>query len=361
MSPESALLWWWLNILTRKRYAVLKERFGSLDDALAALSPDLLQSIGLRDDTVQRVFVRLQECDPAALLQRMHSMGISVISLEDAAYPRLLKEVPDAPVFLSYAGDLTLLDQPAIAVVGTRGMTSYGQRITEEMVPQLVAAGVVTVSGLARGVDALVARETLRANGRTVAIPGGSLFPIYPQQNARLAKEILQQGGLLISELPLDILPEKYAFPARNRVIAGTTLTTVVVEAPLQSGALITARLAAEYNRNVCAVPGPVFEPACAGCNALIAGGEAQLVVSAKDVLQMTGMEHAVTDRQMSVYEPQTEDERVLCATLTSMPQHTDALVQKTHLPPDRLGVALTMLEIAGAAKQVGAGAWIRL
>lgn len=358
MQPETALLFWWLNILNKKRYDALVQRCGSLDAALGQLSPALLREIGVKTDSIEKLFVRLEEFDAASALSRLRASDVAVLSVEDDAYPRLLKETADPPVFLSYRGDLSALDHPTVAVVGTRDMSPYGERLTEWIVPPLVRAGCTTVSGLAYGVDAVVARSTIEASGATVAVLGSGLGAIYPKDHDRLAATIVASGGLLLSEYPFSEGPLQHAFPARNRIVAGLSLATVVVEAPAQSGALITARLALEENRDVFACSGQAFDPHFDGCHRLIAEGQAQLLRAPEDVLRTMGVV-APASGERRAYEPVSADEAAVYAALTTLPASMDDLVQKTGKTAGELAGTLTMLEIAGAVAKVGAG-WVR-
>ena len=358
---EAALTWSWLNVLTKERHDALLEVFGTLEEALKHLNAELLKGLGCRQETIEKTLVRLEEFDVAAYANQLKKAGIRFLSLADASYPEKLREIGDPPPFLYFKGDLTILNQPCIAMVGTREMSATGQRVTELFVSALVRAGLTTVSGLALGIDAMVAKETLDAGGKTVAALGHGLSTIYPQSNAPLAEEILQKGGLLLSEFPLDATPDKYTFPSRNRIIAGLSLGTIVLEAPLQSGSIITAELALDYGRDVFAVPGPVFDTNYAGCNDLIAKGNAKLVSSADDVLRDLGVIAPKAEASKSLYAPQNKDEEALLTVLTTMPQRVDDLVARAKLQPGTVTATLTMLELAGAARNVGQGQWIRI
>ena len=231
MSLETALLWSWLNILSTKRYDALRKVYGSLDEASGHINEELLRNLGCREDTVYLTLNRLEEFDADRYQKELDRRDLRLLTIEDNLYPSKLREIGDPPIFLYARGDLSILDQPCLALVGTRDMTPYGKRVTEAFVPQIVRAGVVTVSGLALGIDAEVAKETIAAHGTTVAVLGHGLGSIYPKSNAQLAEKIVQSGGILLSEFALDIAPDKYTFPARNRIIAGLSLGTVVLEA----------------------------------------------------------------------------------------------------------------------------------
>ncbi len=348
-----------MNVLTRKRYDALVERFGDLDRAIGSVDETLLRELGCREDTTLGALNRLEELDPAVYEKELQRRDLQVLSLEDDLYPALLKTIPDMPVFLYWRGDLAILRQPCVALVGARDMSDYGRRAVAEFVPPLVAAGMVTVSGLAYGVDAEVANETVRAGGKTVAVLGHGLAEIHPRENATLAKKIVEGGGLILSEYPLDAPGDKYTFPARNRIIAGVSLGTIIIQAAAKSGSFITAQLALEYNRDIFAVPGEIFDERHTGCHALIARGSAKLVTQAADVLQELGM-HQPPQAQSSLFVAESEQEQAIFDTLTAMPQPLDDLVVRTKLDAAVVNATLTVLELKGNVQNVGGGRWVR-
>jgi DNA processing protein len=358
MHRSSALLWWHSGILTKKRYDALKERFGSLDVPLALMNEELLRELRVKPDilasTLRRFAVRPDEIE-----DKLKRLGVGLISLEDKSYPSMLREIGDAPVFLSYRGDLSVTHNPCIGLVGTRLMSPYGQSVTSRFTADFVRSGFATVSGLAFGVDTQVAEETLKAGGKTVAVLGHGLSMISPVENTQLAERIVEQGGLLLSEYALDQQGTNYTFPGRNRIIAGLSKGTVVLEAPLGSGAIITADLALDYGRDVFAVPGQIFDANYAGSHELIAKGHAKLVSSAAEVLRELGAA-AAPEEAINRYEPASEEEAVIYGLLSSMAKPADALVIESGLSAAAVGTVLTMLELAGAAKNIGGNQWIR-
>lgn len=358
MQYETTLLFWWLNILNKKRYDQLRAQCGSLDTALQRLSPALLQGLGLRDDTIKKVFVRIEEFDAEKEIGYLEKAGVSVLSLEDERYPRLLRETADPPVFLSYRGDLSVLEHPCVALVGTRDMTPYGERLAEWIVPPLVQARCTTVSGLAFGIDAVIAQTTLDCDGKTVAVLGSGLGAVSPKTNDRLATLIVQKGGLLLSEYPFTEVAQPFMFPARNRIVAGLSLATVVVEAPAESGALITARLALEENRDVYAFPGDVFQSSMEGNHRLIAQSQAQLLRSPEDVLRGVGVVMPQSSGERSATFA-SDDEAAIYALVTTLPISVDDLVSRSGKTAGEIASILTMLEIGGAVAKYGDG-WVR-
>ena len=360
MNLQTILTWSWLNFLTKKRYDALLKKYGSLEDALPHLTPDLLTKLGCREETTFIILNRLEGFDPEAYQKELERRGIRCIGFDDSDYPSTLQQIPDPPIFLYIKGDLSILRQPCIGFVGTRAMSLYGKRVTEYFVPEMVAAGITTVSGLAEGIDATVAHETIRIGGKTVAILGYGPSQILPRSNTRLAQDIIQSGGLILSEFPLDVPPGKHTFPARNRIIAGLSLGTVILEAPEQSGALITAELALEYGRDVFAVPGNIFDPNFAGCHKVISLGQAKLVSRPQDVLEELGIVSPTLTNVRSLYQPQNNVESTILSTLTTLPQPFDDIVQKAKISAAQTNATLTMMELAGAVKDTGGGQWVR-
>lgn len=206
------------------------------------------------------------------------------LTILDADYPAALAEIYQPPLVLFYRGHRELLARRKLAIVGARMCTSYSQHCLRRLLPELIQTGLVTVSGLASGVDTLVHQETLMAGGQTIAVIGNGLNVVYPQSN-QLLQEQISKVGLVLSEYPQDAPPQKFHFPQRNRIIAGLAVGTLVTEAKQRSGSLITANLALQENRNVYAIPGGIFAPLSQGTNELIQAG-ALPVLSAQDIIE---------------------------------------------------------------------------
>ena len=359
MDTHTMLTWSWMNVLNKKRLDAVLKRFHSLEEALSHVDLELLESLGCREETGMLTINRFEEFDAEAYSAELSKRSLKLLSFEDEAYPKSLKQLPDFPVFLYARGDLAVLSEPLIAVVGAREMTDYGRQVVGHIVPPFVHAGVVTVSGLAFGVDAEVAKETIIAGGRTVAVLGHGFGMIYPKAHERLADEIVEGGGLILSEFPLDTKPDKFTFPARNRIIAGLSLGTVVAQAAVDSGSLITADLALDYGRDVFAVCGSVFDPGFAGCHQLISRGVAKLVTCAEDVLCEVGIAASgVAESRPFIAE--SPEEEVIYKTLTTLPSSLDDIVAKAKLDAAEVNATLTMLELKGAVKNVGNGQWVK-
>jgi DNA processing protein len=240
-----------------------------------------------------------------------------------------------------------------VAIVGTRNVTPYGREVTHRLVSDLVRHNVTIVSGLARGVDGLAHRAALDAGGRTIAVFACGVDIIYPSEHRRLAEEIVASGAL-VSEYPTGAAPEAGNFPARNRIIAGLTLGTVVIEAGARSGALITAQRALEQNREVFAVPGSIFAPRSIGTNRLIRDCGAKLVLSAEDVLDELNLQRVPQQLEMRQLLPENETESRLLALLSPEPQHIDALTRQSTLAASEVSAALAIMELKGMARHIG-------
>tara|TARA_A100000171_G_scaffold53018_1_gene75446 strand:- start:11631 stop:12884 length:1254 start_codon:yes stop_codon:yes gene_type:complete len=281
-----------------------------------------------------------------------------VILAGDNHYPELLREIADPPPLLFAAGNLSALNMPSVALVGSRGCTPYGSKITRRLAMEISDAGFVITSGLALGVDSVAHRSCVDRNRPTIAILGSGLANIYPAANFTLAKHIIDKGGLVLSEFPLSAGPAKYRFPQRNRLISGLSLATCVVEASLRSGSLITARLALEQNRLVFAVPGSVDSQNSRGCHRLLREGAA-VAENAADIKEplaplIQGQLDLLHDKQQENETVHTsaaklnaqEDEIMHC--VEAGPIDTDSLLRSTGLTVSKLQQNLARLELKG-------------
>ena len=281
---------------------------------------------------------------------------IATITQKDSAYPDILRTLPDAPQMLYVRGELApLLNMPLVAIVGTRRCTPYGKRATEYIVRDLSRAGVCIVSGMAFGIDAAAHQTALEENGETIAVLGTGIddASVYPRAHIGLAQRILKSGGVILSEYPPGTPGYKDNFPARNRIVAGLCGMTVVMEAPFKSGARITARLALEYNREVGAIPGPLFAKQSEGSNDLIAQG-ALCVRSADDILEALGIAKP-TSAEINMQFSSPEEERIaLILHEAASPLSLDKLVEQSTLNASRVVSIVSMLQLQGRVKDVG-------
>jgi DNA processing protein len=289
--------------------------------------------------------------------------GHAVVTLADAAYPRLLLEIPDPPILLYCRGRIELLNQPALAVVGSRNATTQGASNAEQFARNFSASGLTIISGLAQGIDAAAHRGGLAAAGSTIAVLGTGVDTIYPRANLALATEIAGRG-LLVSEFPLGAKALAHNFPRRNRLISGLAQGCLVVEAALGSGSLITARSAVEQGREVFAIPGSIHSPLSKGTHALIKSG-AKLVESAEDVLselssfRRSGFASTRGPERGSTPEPAKGEPLLDCMGFD--PVDVDSLCALAGLPAERVSADLLRLELAGRVAVLPGGLYQRL
>ena len=281
--------------------------------------------------------------------------GIGVLKAGDPAYPALLKTIHEPPPVLYCKGDPGLFERPAIALVGSRRPTLYGEKMAQVLARELCGLGIVVVSGLARGIDTAAHRGALEAKGKTIAVLGSGLLNVYPPENKRLADSIGAEG-LLLSEFPLSAEPEAWHFPQRNRLIAGLSMGTVVIEAAEASGALITARLAAEQGREVFAVPGPVTSKMSAGPHRLIKEG-AKLVEKVEDILEEIGpLKDLILRQKKSAPAAGLElsaQESAILGLLDREPLPIDVLSSRSGLKAGEFSHSLLSLELKGAVRSL--------
>ncbi len=291
-------------------------------------------------------------------LSLIEKAGARVVAFTDPEYPRLLREINDPPVLLYAKGALTDFERPSVAVVGTRHPSHYGLKMSEVVARDLAYSGVTVVSGMARGCDSAAHKGALSANGFTVVVLGTGVDVPYPVENVKLYGRILEAGAI-VSELPMATPPAPYNFPKRNRIISGFSMGVIVVEAPLRSGALQTARLALDYNRDVFAVPGAVTSPKSMGTNRLIKEG-AMLLESAADALgalNITAETRAALGAEPPVL---SSDERVVWDSLNDAPVHIDAVIAATGLPAHAASAVLLDMELRGLVVQTPGMCFLR-
>jgi DNA processing protein len=262
----------------------LLERFGSAENVFHATRGEL-ESLRLRAESIESILKREFHDKAEKELETVRNLGGDVLVLDDGSYPYLLREIADPPITLYVKGAWqACFDSPCVAVVGSRRCSTYGENASEMLARDLAASTICIVSGLARGIDSAAHRGAIAGKGKTIAVLGTGIGQIYPKENARLVDEILESGGAIVSQFPIDTPPLKENFPYRNRIISGLSLGVLLVEASERSGSLITARLAMEQNREVMAVPGNITSKNSFGTNYLIKSG-AKLVQQWQDVI----------------------------------------------------------------------------
>jgi DNA processing protein len=336
----------------------LLARFGSAAAVLAAAPSDLREVPGV-GTKVSQAIARAPARDAVEReIEQCRQAGISVLTPQSAGYPRLLREIHDPPPIIFGRGMIEARDSLAIAIVGSRHATQYGIAQAERLAGSLARAGLTIVSGLARGVDAAAHRGALAAGGRTIAVLGSGLSNIYPPEHVSLADEVAA-AGCLLSEAPPRTQPTSGAFPQRNRLISGMSLGVIVVEASIQSGALITARHATEQGRDIFAVPGRVDSRVSHGCHRLIRDG-AKLVETADDVLEELGpLVEATSDAAgKSVHHPAelllNDLERQVLDAVTAEPTTIDQVVATSALPTPQVLATLSVLEMRRLVRRLG-------
>jgi DNA processing protein len=270
-------------------------------------------------------------------------------------YPERLVHLPDPPERLYIVGKSleTLLSRPAVAIVGSRRVSAYGKTVTTQLAKEVAVRGVVIISGLAYGVDSLAHRAALEAGGTTIAVLPSSLNAIYPAVHEKLAQEIVEKGGALVSEYPDNTKPHKYHFVARNRIVSGLAVGVLITEAAEKSGTLHTANFALDQGREVMAVPGSITSPLSIGTNQLIKTG-ASAVTDVNDILRALGLETA-HKRKVKADSP---EEAAILNLLNAGAADTETLLAKSGLEASTFNQTLTMLEIRGKITSIGGSQW---
>ena len=333
------------------RFRQIRSYFGDLSLAWHA-PPEAFQQAGLPDRALKNLLKLRQEIDLDRYYAELLQKNVTVLTLLDEGYPKLLREIDQSPPVIYVKGALSPADELAVALVGTRRVSAYGQQITRDTSLFLAGHGLTIVSGLARGVDGLAHQQALKAGGRTIAVLGSGVDVIYPPEHRKLAEAICENGAV-ISDYPLGTQPDGVNFPPRNRIISGLSLATIVVEAGERSGALITADFAVEQGRDVFAVPGNVLSPASSGTNRLIQKG-AYAMVSPQDVLDVLDLSAIESHKTARKILPADTTEASILQVLGYEPLHIDAICLEVGLAIEKVSAALTMMELKGMVQHVG-------
>jgi DNA processing protein len=347
--------------------------FGSVDAVLTAPTSHLQEVDRISAKIAGEIHAAAHSDGWKQEIDLAGTLGVRILCREDAGYPEPLRNIPDPPICLYVLGELKREDALSIAIVGSRQASIYGLEQAQRFAELLSQTGLTVVSGMARGIDQAAHMAALRVGGRTIAVLGCGLSHCYPPEAVELRDRIVKSGAV-ISELPLRTVPSTQTFPRRNRLIAGLSLGTLVIEAAQRSGALITARVASEYNREVFALPGRVDTPTAQGTNDLISQGFAKLVTNLTDVLDAlgdvgeslakyagdqlltqqtrspgnapapkeTGTPAALRDAQAGVYR-----------VLTTTPMHMEKIATAADLPISQVSAALTLLQLQGLVRQL--------
>ncbi|HRA48556.1 MAG TPA: DNA-processing protein DprA [Thermomicrobiales bacterium] len=352
---------YWIGFQQTKRIGPVRlqrllEHFTTIDAAWHAPVADL-RSV-LDETSLDRFVAVRREFDGDAEIERIDRLGISISTLDSATYPALLREIPNPPSVLYYKGTLVAEDARSVGIVGSRNCTPYGRQMAQTISRDLAAAEITVISGLALGIDGQAHRGALEGGGRTIAVLGSGVDQIYPGSHRELAERIAESGAI-VSDYPPGTKPDARNFPPRNRIIAGMTRGTVVIEAPIRSGALITVEFALDYGRDVMCVPGHANSDASAGTLRAIRDG-ARMVTSARDILEDLGMATVMTGESMQQSFPMTDDERHLYKYVRWEPMHIDEIAVSAGIPAHICSGLLVLLELKGAVRDAGGQHFVR-
>ena len=283
-------------------------------------------------------------------------MNYNFITIKDDVYPECLKEISNPPLKLYYKGNLDLLkEERLIAVVGTRNPSSYGKLCCEYMVKKMTSANITIVSGFAKGIDSIAHKTSLLAGGKTIAVIASGLDIVYPASNLSLYREI-EEKGLILSEYEAGVKPFKFNFPQRNRIIAGLSKGTIVVESKDRGGSLITADLALEFNRDVYAVPGDVFSEYSKGCNNLIRDSKAKSLSNINELLD----DYSWKIEEKNINNKYTQNQLLILNSLSSE-KNLDNILMETKIEQTEILAELMTLEIMGAIKSIAGGRYKKI
>ena len=367
----------WLRIIRApkigpKTFGKLLEHFGDVESILNLSVNELSDIPGIGVGSAEKMHRSFHSFDPRGELQVAADNNVWMIHINDPRYPKQLKYIPDPPPILYIRGTLSPLDDLSVAIVGSRKCSFYGSEQSEMFGSALAHAGLSVVSGMAMGVDAMAHHGALKAGGRTLAVHGTGLKYIYPPQNAGLASKIIQHGAC-ISELPVDTQARAEQFPARNRIIAGLSLATIVIEAANRSGALITARLAGEFGRDVLSVPGKIDSPLSGGSNKLIKQG-AHLIDCIEDVIEIIKpsimhLKSELNEVDCGVVEIEeepkvalnlSENEKLIVGLVSGEALHVDSIIHDSKINAGSVNALLMSLRLKGVIKQLPGNHWLK-
>lgn len=342
-----------------QRTKLLLSYFKRAKNIWSASASDLLET-GLRQTTVEKFIEFRKSFDIEEYFSRLSKLGIKVITVIDEDYPGNLKGLEDAPQVLYVRGEIKKSDTQAVAIVGTRMMTSYGKEVANKFASELASYGITIVSGLALGVDAEAQRSALSVGGRTIGVLASGLDIITPVANRYLALKFIKGNGALVSEKPLGFNPFAAAFPVRDRLISGLAKAVIVVEGRMKSGTFYTVKAALAQGRPVFSVPGPITSAASEGTNYLIQNG-AKLTTKVKDVLDELDMQLKVDVEAMDALLPASEDEEKFLEILGREPLHLDEVVRISGRKTSEVSARLTIMEMKGMIKNVGNGIYRKI
>ncbi len=349
-------------------FVKLIKRFGSIDRVLGASVSELARTDGIGFKTAEKIAATRDKFDPEPELELAYKQSVWIINFDDERYPPVLKRIYDPPPVLYVKGTIDRSDNLAISIVGSRRCSLYGQEQSSRFAHFLSSSGFTICSGLARGIDTAAHQGALSAGGRTIAVQGCGLANIFPPENKKLF-ELISQSGACVSELPMSYEPLSSNFPPRNRIIAGLSLGSIIIEAALRSGALLTAKAALDYDREVMAVPGKIDSPLSKGAHQLIKQG-AKLIESVEDIMEALGyigeqlQDHVSTESakaadivEKPLFDPGelnlSQNEKSIYDFLDKEPSHIEQIISNTNLTPGSVNAGLISLRLKGLVKQL--------
>jgi DNA processing protein len=333
------------------------EFFGDSESLWNKANFENLQKLGLREKTIEKFLSLKKQINIENEWEKLKKLKILSLSINE--YPLLLKEIFDPPIILYTQGNISLLNNKCLSIVGTRNITQYGKKICENFIPEFIKADLTLVSGYAHGVDFEVHKLCLENNGKTIAILASGLdlkYPDYPQ----MFVDKFIKNALFLTEYPLGIESMAYSFPRRNRLISGFSQATLIIEAKEKSGSLITARLALEQNRDVFSVPGNIFAPQNYGTNLLIQKGEAEMCLSPNAIIEKIYGNQIINQKekesQSQKIDFSSEIEKTIYEILKNEELFFDEILLKIEIQESELSVVLSMMEIKGLISNIGGG-----
>lgn len=344
-----------------KKVQKLAMGFKNYKTFLEAKRDDFLEISGIGETICEKILEYRIRFDPYKEIEKANNLGIKVVTLQDSKYPFLLKEIYDPPPVLYLKGTAPL-SAYSIAIVGSRKASAYGKNVAAKFARELAVMNISIVSGMARGIDSYAHKGALEAKGFTIAVLGCGIDIVYPPENTNLMKDITE-SGCIISSFPLGMPPQGANFPARNRIISGLSLGTLVVEAAKKSGSLITADFSLEQGREVFAVPGSIFNPYSSGTHKLIKQG-AKLVESVEDILDELYLENlteSVTSSGQAKKPDLTCEEKDILDIIDYQPTYIEEIINLSHKTPGSINILLTHLELKGYISALGGGYFAKI
>lgn len=348
------------------RFNLLLKYFGNVESILSASVKELLKVKGIGKKTAETIVEKIYDVPVDKELRKVEKIGAKIITIEDEEYPQNLRTTWAPPPVIYVKGKLIPEDKLSISIVGTRSATSYGKRTAERLAMELARYGLTVVSGLARGIDTYAHWGAIKGNGRTLGVLGCGIDIIYPPENKNLFEKIVHHGAL-ISEFPMGTLPERFNFPRRNRIISGLTLGTLVIEASMRSGALITANYAVEQGREVFAIPGNLENRLNKGSHELIKQG-AKLVTCVEDILEeiellvetlKSGLKSENKHDEKNI-PSLSESEQKIYTLITTEPLHIDYITHASGMSSAQVASLLMQLELKGLVNQLAGKMFVK-